>query len=214
MKKHVIALLAANLFWGVPCISAQEETELNRDTTLDNLTFAEMLASVEPGKEGDLIRVFQEKEARTRLSGAYPKNGTNLETCRNKEVLVLTVPANKLFAPNDVELLPGVGEYLNPVKRYLKVPDMYRVLLVMHTDNTGSEVYREELTTDRVEAVFDWFDNAGVDTSYLFSYAMADDMPLVPNTSMDNRATNRRLEIYLVPGRKMVDQAKKGRIEY
>lgn len=186
----------------------------DRSRDLDDLTFSEMLASVETGKGGDLIRQFQEKEARSKLSKNYPINGTNLETCRNKEVLVLTVPADKLFAPNDVELLPGVGEFLNPVKRYLRDPDMYRVLLVMHTDNTGSEVYREELTADRVEAVFDWFNNQDVDTSYLFAYAMADDMGLVPNTSMDNRAKNRRLEIYLMPGTKMVKQASSGRIEF
>lgn len=89
---------------------------------------------------------------------------------------------------------------------------MYRVMLVMHTDNTGSEPYREQLTVDRVNAVFDWFDNSGSDTRYLFSYALGDDMPLRPNDSMDNRDKNRRLEIYLVPGSKMVQQAQKGRI--
>ncbi len=210
MKKifaTVILTVASSLF--SPAIKAEE-----RSNDLDELTFSEMLASVETGKGSDLIRQFQEKEARSKLSKTYPKNGTNLETCRNKEVLVLTIPADKLFAPNDVELLPGVGEFLNPVKRYLREPDMYRVLLVMHTDNTGSEVYREELTADRVEAVFDWFNNQDVDTSYMFAYAMADDMGLVPNTSMENRAKNRRLEIYLMPGTKMVKQAASGRIEY
>ncbi|MDE7160563.1 MAG: OmpA family protein [Muribaculaceae bacterium] len=213
MKKSIITIyvgLTSLLFSAVPALAAPEE----RNHDLDELTFSEMLASVETGKGGDLIRQFQEKEARSKLSKNYQKNGTNLETCRNKEVLVLTIPADKLFAPNDVELLPGVGEYLNPVKRYLREPDMYRVLLVMHTDNTGSEVYREELTADRVEAVFDWFNNQGADTSYMFAYSMADDMGIVPNTSMENRAKNRRLEIYLMPGSRMVKQASSGRIEF
>ena len=91
---------------------------------------------------------------------------------------------------------------------------MYRVMLVMHTDNTGSEHYREQLTADRVNSVFDWFDNSGSDTRYLFSYALIDDMPLRPNDSMDNRDTNRRLEIYLVPGQSMLEQAKKGKISF
>ncbi len=206
-------LLSATLaLWSAPT-HAQTATE-GRSHQLDDLTFTEMLAGADTGKTADLIRAFQEKEARTKLSKTFTKPGLNLETCRNKEVIVMTIPADKLFAPNDTELMSGVGEYLKPITRYLKTPDMYRVLLVMHTDNTGSEVYREELTTDRVEAVFEWFENSGVNTDYLFSYAMADDMPLVPNTSMDARATNRRLEIYLVPGTVMVEQAKKGRIEY
>ena len=43
---------------------------------------------------------------------------------------------------------------------------------------------------------------------------MADEMPLKANTSMENRDANRRLEIYLMPGEKMVEQAKKGRIAF
>ena len=63
----------------------------------------------------------------------------------------------------------------------------------------------------------EWFENQpGLDTSYLFPYAMSDDQPLngCPNNNMDNRAKNRRLEIYLVPGEKMVEQAKHGRIAF
>ena len=43
---------------------------------------------------------------------------------------------------------------------------------------------------------------------------MGDEMPLVPNNSMSNREKNRRLEVYLVPGKKMLEMAKKGRIVF
>ena len=91
---------------------------------------------------------------------------------------------------------------------------MYRVLLTMHTDNTGSDSYRDQLTLDRVESVFNWFEDSNVDTRYLFDYAMSDDIPLEPNTSIDSRRKNRRLEVYLVPGKRMLEQAKKGRIAF
>lgn len=184
---------------------------------LDQLSFIEMLNSVEPDeKTAPLVRRFQEAEGRNKLyrNQNYSKNGVTVETYRNKEVLLLTIPASKLFAPNDVELKKEAKELLAPLRRYLKEPDMYRVLLVMHTDNTGSESYREAITEDRVMAVFDWFEEAGTDTRYLFSYALSDDMPLYPNDSMDNRAQNRRLEIYLMPGKAMLSQAKKGKIEF
>lgn len=184
---------------------------------LDQLSFIEMLNSVEPDeKTAPLIRRFQEAEGRNKLyrNQNYSKNGVTVETYRNKEVLLLTIPASKLFAPNEVELKKEAKELLAPLRRYLKEPDMYRVLLVMHTDNTGSESYREAITEDRVMAVFDWFEEAGADTRYLFSYALSDDMPLYPNDSMDNRAQNRRLEIYLMPGKAMLSQAKKGKIEF
>lgn len=186
-------------------------------TDLDDLSFTEMLNSVPlDAKSSELIQKFQDKEGRNRLHNKEynAKNGSTVETFRNKEVLLITIPAGKLFAPNDTELSAGAAELLNPIKRYLSEPDMYRVLLVMHTDNTGSEAYRENLTVERANSVFDWFADQGVDTHYLFSYAFGDDMPLVENNSIVNREKNRRLEIYLVPGEKMLEQAKKGRIVF
>lgn len=187
-----------------------------RIEALDDLDFIEMLNSVDVGNTSELIQKFQNKEGKTRLlNGKYnPKGECTVEAFRNKEVLLVTIPAHLLFGPNMTELSPKAGEFLAPIRRYLKSPDTYRVMLVMHTDNTGSELYREQLTADRVNAVFDWFEESGSDTSYLFSYALGDDMPLKLNDSMENRDQNRRLEIYLVPGTKMVEQAKKGRIEF
>lgn len=194
----------------------QETNATQRIEALDNLSFIEMLNSVDVGNTSALIQKFQTKEGKNRLlNGKYnPKGECTVEAYRNKEVLLVTIPAHLLFDPNMTELKHGAADYLSPIRRYLKDPDMYRVMIVMHTDNTGSEQYREQLTADRVNTVFDWFENSGSDTRYLFSYALGDDMPLRPNNSMDSRDKNRRLEIYLIPGQKMVDQAKKGRISF
>lgn len=203
---------------GLDKSSKQEKQEIpQKDEDLDELNFIEMVNSVPlDDKSAELIRKFQDKEGRNRLYGKEynAKNGCTVETYRNKEVLLITIPASALFAPNDTVLRPSASELLSPLKRYLKDPDMYRVLMVMHTDNTGSELYRDRITEERSRAVHDWFVNQGSDTSYLFPYAFGDDMPLVENNSMSNREKNRRLEVYLVPGRKMLEQAKKGRIVF
>ncbi|MDE6298460.1 MAG: OmpA family protein [Muribaculaceae bacterium] len=189
-----------------------------RIEALDELSFVEMLTSVDVGKKSDLIQKFQNKEGKTRLlNGKYnPKGECSVEAYRNKEVLLITIPAHLLFAPNETELKSSASDYLSPIRRYLKEPDMYSVLLVMHTDNTGSSEYRDQLTADRVNSIFDWFEESGSDTRYLFSYALGDDMPLKgnKNDSMESREKNRRLEIYLIPGSKMVEQASKGRIAF
>lgn len=187
-----------------------------RIAELDELGFIEMLNSVNVGNTSALIQKFQDKEGKNRLlNGKYSPSGEcTVEAYRNKEVLLVTIPAHLLFEPNSTALRRGASDYLSPLRRYLKDPDMYRVLIVMHTDNTGSEAYREQITTDRVNSVFDWFDNSGSDTRYLFSFALSDDMPLKPNDSMESRDRNRRLEVYLIPGTKMVEQAKKGKISF
>ena len=193
-----------------------DQESKQRIKELDDMDFIEMLNSVEVGKTSELIQKFQAKEGKNRLlNGKYnPSGECNVEAFRNKEVLLITIPAHLLFDPNETELKRGAQEYLEPIKRYLKEPDMFRVMLVMHTDNTGSEEYRDKVTVERVNSVFDWFYENGSDTRYLFSYALGDSMPLKPNDSMENRRQNRRLEVYLVPGTKMVEQAKKGRIAF
>lgn len=182
---------------------------------LDTLSFIEMINSVDLGDQSEFIQQFQNKEARAKLLPKFNGNdGCSVENYRNKEVLLVTIPARLLFAPNETLLNDKAGEYLAPFKRYLRQPDTYRVLLVMHTDNTGSPQYRDDITEERVESIFEWFEEQGSNTSFLFPYAMSDDMPIYENDSQKNREANRRLEIYLMPGEKMLEQAKKGRIEF
>lgn len=187
---------------------------------LEDLTFSQMIKSVDLSSEpkaAELIRKFQDIEARKKLMNGplSPKQGKcNIEAYRKKEVILITIPASELFAPNSTELSINAAKYLNPIKRYMKDPDMFRVLLVMHTDNTGSTQYRDNITADRVDAVTAWFEDQGADTSYTFSYAFGDEAPLVPNTSIENRDKNRRLEVFLMPGTKMLEAAKKGKIDF
>lgn len=218
--KNLWKILSESLLMAVlALLPATVRAEANPDE-LAELTWIQMLNSVDPGKGADLIRKFQDKEARTvLLKSIYGEknNGCRVENIRNKEVLLVTIPAENLFGPNSRTLREDADKYLEPIKRYLKQPDMWRVMLVMNTDNTGSPQYREELTEDRVLAVTDWFEEQPkLDTDFLFPYSLSDTRPLIdtPNNTMENRNANRRLEIYLVPGETMVDMAKKGKIAF
>ncbi len=213
IRKYIVSLLFVLGCFSLFHANAQENS-------LEDLTFAQMLKSVDLSKEAkaaDLIRKFQDLEARQKLMNGplSPKQGKcNIEAFRKKEVILITIPASVLFAPNATELSEGAAKYLTPIKRYMKDPDMFRVLLVMHTDNTGSSQYRDNITADRVDAVTSWFEDQGADTSFTFSYAFGDEVPLVPNSSIENRDKNRRLEVYLMPGAKMLEEAKKGKIDF
>lgn len=210
MLRALAFALAITAFTAIPAFA-------DKNDDLDEMSFAEILNSVDLGKQADLVQKFQDREAKNvLLKNRYltESNGCSIDAIRNKEVLVVTIPASLLFGPNQTELLENAGKYLEPFKRYLKEPDMYRVLAVMHTDNTGSPAYREQITVDRAQSIADWFADNAPDTTYLFPFAMADDIPLVPNDSFTNRDHNRRLEIYLVPGSQMLEKAKKGRIAF
>ena len=126
-------------------------------------------------------------------------------------VSLITITSDQLFEPNDSVLTYHGKELLRPILKYLKNPGFYKMLLVMHSDNTGSESYTMKMACSRVNAVFDWFDDNG-DVDYVVPYALGASEPYVKNDSMENRRKNRRLEIYLVPNTVMIEQATRGKI--
>lgn len=225
MKNLWKILLISGLIIAYPCynanarkITATTQQEETRVKELDDMTNDELLASVDLGKNAELVKKFQFNEAVRLINEKYNSkiNGCNVETMRNGEVIIITIPSSLLFMPNDTTLRSDASEWLSPLKRYMKTdrPDMYRVLLNMHTDNTGSDEYTDQLSLQRVESVFGWFADNGSDTRYIFPSASGctDPLPGVSNNTMENRARNRRLEVYLIPGRLMLEAAKKGRI--
>jgi outer membrane protein OmpA-like peptidoglycan-associated protein len=197
---------------------AQQSAQSSTATSLDDMDKYGLLAANPLGKYSDLIKKFQLKEGTILLNNfANTKHKeVNVEKMRNGEVLVVTIPADDLFLPNDTILRQDADAVLTHFKRYLKSPDMFWVILDMHTDNTGSEVYTDRLSLQRVNAVFDWFDDQGCDTRFLFPTASgaAEPLPGNNNESLQQRRQNRRLEILLVPGEKMLEEAKKGRIAF
>lgn len=169
----------------------------------DNLEYPE----IDNDKHSDRIQDYQYN-----VAVSLKKNNYDVELMRDDEVIVVTLPASQLFNANDTVLTSLGQTLLKPFVKYLKTPGMYKMLLVMHSDNTGSNEYTLKLTRERVNAVFDWFDeNASVD--YVVPYALGATDPIVDNNSMTSRKRNRRLEIYLVPEELMLQQAKKGKIK-
>ena len=199
----VLAATALLVMLCPPTLSARDDSDDIYDMSLDeNLLSPE----IKNDKQTEKIRDFQYE-----MAVAFKKSNYDVELMRENEVIIVTIPASVLFEPNDT-VLTKLGEtQLNPFLRMIKNPGFYKMLLVMHSDNTGSTEYTINLTRQRVNAIFDWFDeNASVD--YVVPYALGDTDPLVDNNSVENRKRNRRLEIYLVPEKTMIQQAKKGRI--
>ena len=157
-------------------------------------------------KQADKVQEFQYD-----MAVAFSRSNYDVEVMRDGEIIVITIPASQLFEANDTVVTKVGQELLRPFLRMLKNPGFYKMLLVMHSDNTGSTAYTLNLTRQRVNAVYDWFDENG-SVDYVVPYALGDTDPLVDNNSVENRKTNRRLEIYLVPEKTMLQQAKKGNI--
>ena len=126
-------------------------------------------------------------------------------------VVTLTIPAIDLFAPNDTLVAPRAVKPLMAISRHLKVPDYYKVLVTVHSDDTGTEEYLNQLTRSRADAIVDWLGNHEVDTDGIVPYGMGFDEPMSVEPSRSARALNRRVEIYFIPGPQMIENVKTGR---
>lgn len=175
---------------------------------LYNMSLDENLAVPNFGNQNQIIKEYQKRQARRLIA-----EGQAVESMKGGMVIVATIPSDKLFMPNDTILYAGGNKELQHYLRFLKVEGQYRVLLAMHSDNTGTAAYTDEITSKRVLAVLDWLQANAVNSDYVIPYAMGASEPLRQNNSLTNRSINRRLEIYLVPGIKMVDMASKGELD-
>ena len=195
-----LTILALLLIAGLQTINAKDDYDIY-DLSLDeNL----VLPEIKNEKQADKIQDYQ-----LDMAVAFKKSNYDVEIMRDDEVIVITIPASQLFDANDTVLNQVGEERLKPFLRMIKNPGFYKMLLVMHSDNTGSESYTLNLTRQRVNAIFDWFDENG-SVDYVVPYALGDTDPIVDNNSVENRKRNRRLEIYLVPEKTMIQQAKTG----
>lgn len=156
-------------------------------------------------KQKDYVRNYMKREARE-----LSKMGYKVETTRKGEVVIATIPADKLFAPNDTILMQGADEQLKAFLPYFRTHGKFKVILAMHSDDTGSDDYLYNLTEQRIKALYNYFDTRAAQTDMLQGYPMADSEPVrgVTNDTRQGRHQNRRLEIYIVPGPMLIVDAK------
>lgn len=130
-------------------------------------------------------------------------------TERNGMVLMLTIPASELFLPNDTIIRPEGEKYIAMVADKMKVPDQYKLLVTVHSDNTGSDDYLSELTRMRAEAIVDSIISKGVDPHSVLPYGIGNDEPVSQEQTRAGRAANRRIELYFIPGPALIDAPQK-----
>lgn len=132
-----------------------------------------------------------------------------VDLLRDDEVILVTIPTDELFLPNDTLLSPSAAGRLTPLMKLLKEPLMYKLMYAVHTDNTGSEYYNMQLSHKRNGSVYDYILDAVSEDQIVIPYEFGDTDPIESNESRQGRQANRRLEIFFVPGPRMIELAHK-----
>jgi outer membrane protein OmpA-like peptidoglycan-associated protein len=125
------------------------------------------------------------------------KNGCPRLTLEQGMVLTLH---SVHFETNKWELLPESFPILDEVARVLRGRnDIDQAVVEGHADDRGTHEWNQRLSRHRAEAVVDYLVNKGVRASRLKAVGFGDTRPLVPGTSEEARAQNRRVEVHIPP---------------
>lgn len=106
-------------------------------------------------------------------------------------LLVMTV----CFGFDSSDLDDRARESLDTIVSQIDSLDDYTVHLSGHTDNTGSDAYNDKLAAERAIAVKHYLISKKIDSTKIIIDSYGEHEPTVPNTSEDNRALNRRVEV-------------------
>ncbi len=101
---------------------------------------------------------------------------------------------NIFFEHNSYELEEKSTAELDKIIAFMTVNPSVSIELGGHTDDVGSDADNLELSRKRAKAVYDYLVNAGTPAAKLSYKGYGEGKPVVPNTSDENRAKNRRIE--------------------
>lgn len=124
----------------------------------------------------------------------------------------ITLDSGILFAVGSDKLQASAKKAIEKLANILvKYPDT-NILVEGDTDNTGSREGNQKLSERRAKAVADYAISLGVASSRITTVGKGDTNPVAPNTTVEGRAKNRRVEIGVVANEKMKEDAKAGNL--
>lgn len=143
------------------------------------------------GNQFGLYMDNQEEELRQVITRA---EGVSFR--RSQDLLIATFRGETFFDHNSAVLLPGGYREIARVATVLNRYQQTMIEVGGHTDTTGSEEYNLRLSTRRAEAVRTALINEGLQPARIRTVGYGESRPI-----SSNHATNRRVEIVVVPAR-------------
>jgi outer membrane protein OmpA-like peptidoglycan-associated protein len=132
----------------------------------------------------------------------------NAEVIREGEGIIVKFDSGILFDVNQYALKTNARSNIENLANSLKNNPETTILIVGHTDATGSDAYNQKLSVRRAEAVRAYTLLQGVASSRLSTEGRGESESISDNTTEEGRALNRRVEIVIVANETMKQEAK------
>ncbi|MFT5765198.1 MAG: OOP family OmpA-OmpF porin, partial [Saprospiraceae bacterium] len=149
-----------------------------------------------PDTDGDGIPDLRDKCPNSPAPNS-PTGCPNI-TQEDKAVLDYALQAVQFETGEDVlkeESKMVLDQVIDVLQRY---PD-FRLEIIGHTDNVGSEINNLKLSQRRAKACYDYLLSEDVSQNVMNSGGFGESNPIVPNDTEEGRSLNRRVEFILAP---------------
>lgn len=127
---------------------------------------------------------------------------------REGEGILVKFDSGILFDTDKSALKAEAQSNLQKLAASLQNNPETNILIVGHTDNTGSNAHNMTLSVQRAESVKSFIAAANVASSRLQTSGKGETEPIADNTTVDGRSKNRRVEIVIVANSTMKNEAK------
>lgn len=122
--------------------------------------------------------------------------GSEFTLERRDNALIVIAPADYSFNPKrHTMLMPITLNPLGKVAKMAQADPQSGILVLGHTDSTGSKAVNDKLSFERAQSVAAIFRLSGLKGDQLRLKGVGSDMPRADNASAAGRAQNRRVEV-------------------
>lgn len=135
--------------------------------------------------------------------------GAQVEKINEGEAIKVTFESGILFATNSSTLNTQSRESLNKFASSLMENPDTDVKIYGHTDSTGSDAINNPLSERRAESVYNYLISRGVAGTRIISEGFGSTQPIGDNSTVTGRAQNRRVEVFILPNAKMIEDAQR-----
>ncbi len=164
------------------------------------------------GKTGDFVMLYPENavsglyvEKKGFLPKIYNVERDKIQNVKDLKVELVPVASGEAFVFENVffdfdkfDLKPESVTSLKRLQKFLLENANVNILISGHTDNIGSGVYNQRLSLQRAKSVQDFLVKGGLHPGRVMVEGKGDKEPLVPNSSPENQALNRRITIKIL----------------
>jgi outer membrane protein OmpA-like peptidoglycan-associated protein len=111
--------------------------------------------------------------------------------------LKLDIPSDVSFDTNRYEIKSNLRPILDRFATTLNQNPVTTVTIIGHTDSTGTDAINNPLSVNRAAATRDYLVDRGVATNRIAIDGRGSREPIADNNTVDGRAKNRRVEIFV-----------------